>query len=73
MTNPAGNVLAFMPHPERAARLRNVPDTLPGPWGERRRDAFRRRDLLDGPGPGFKIFQSLSDYLRWGRGGKGRS
>jgi len=67
MTNPAGNVLAFMPHPERAAWLRQVPETLPGPWGERRRGAFRRRDLLDGAGPGFKIFQSLSDYLRWGR------
>ena len=72
MTNPAGNVLAFMPHPERAARLRHVPDTLPGSWGDRRRDAFRRRELLDGPGPGFKIFQSLSDYLRWGRGREGR-
>jgi phosphoribosylformylglycinamidine synthase len=73
MTNPAGNVLAFMPHPERAARLRNVPDTLPGPWGERRRDAFRKRELLDGPGPGFKIFQSLSDYLRWGGAREGKS
>ncbi len=72
MTNPAGNVLAFMPHPERAASLRQVPDTLPGPWGDRRREAFRRRELLDGPGPGFKIFQSLSDYLRWGRGREGR-
>jgi len=74
VTNPRGNVLAFMPHPERAARLRQVPETVAGPWGERRREAARRRDLLEAPGPGFKIFQSLSDYLRWGahrkRGGR---
>ena len=66
VANPAGNVLAFMPHPERASRLRQVPETVPGPWRERRREAWRRREDLDAPGPGFKMFQSLSDYLRWG-------
>jgi phosphoribosylformylglycinamidine synthase len=66
VTNPAGNVLAFMPHPERAATLRQVPETTAGEWGERRREAVRRLDQLDGPGPGFRVFQSLSDYLRWG-------
>jgi phosphoribosylformylglycinamidine synthase len=66
VTNPAGNVLAFMPHPERAAFLRQVPQGVGGPWGDRRREAARNRDLLDQPGPGFRIFQSLSDYLRWG-------
>jgi len=66
VTNPQGNVLAFMPHPERAARLRQVPESTAGPWGERRREARRRRETLDRPGPGFKVFQSLSDYLRWG-------
>ena len=65
VTNPEGNVLAFMPHPERAAWLRQVPDTLSGPWGDRRRAAVRNRDALDSPGPGFKLFQSLADYLRW--------
>ena len=67
VTNPAGNVLAFMPHPERAAWLRQVPESIPGPWGEKRIEAARRRDALEGPGPGFRVFQSLSDYLRWGR------
>jgi len=65
VTNPAGNVLAFMPHPERGAYLRQVPEGIRGEWGDRRREAGRRRDLLDGPGPGFKLFQSLADYLRW--------
>lgn len=66
VTNSSGNVLAFMPHPERASWLRQVPETIPGPWGDRRREGRRDRDALDRPGPGFKIFQSLSDYLRWG-------
>jgi phosphoribosylformylglycinamidine synthase len=66
VTNPAGNVLAFMPHPERASHLRQVPGTIPGKWGRRRREASRRLDALEGPGPGFKMFQSLADYLRWG-------
>ncbi len=66
VTNPAGNVLAFMPHPERAGRLRQVPETVEGLWGDRRREAARNREALDGPGPGFRVFQSLADYLRWG-------
>jgi phosphoribosylformylglycinamidine synthase len=65
VTNPAGNVLAFMPHPERAAWLRQVPVSTAGPWGDRRREAVRDREALEGPGPGFKIFQSLRDFLRW--------
>jgi phosphoribosylformylglycinamidine synthase len=65
VTNPAGNVLAFMPHPERAAFLRQVPETIAGPWGARRRQAIRNREALESPGPGFKLFQSLADYLRW--------
>jgi phosphoribosylformylglycinamidine synthase len=66
MTNPSGNVLAFMPHPERAAWLRQVPESISGPWGDRRREARRDREALERPGPGFKLLQSLSDYLRWG-------
>lgn len=66
VTNQEGNVLAFMPHPERAAYLRQVPETIKGSWSERRLEARRSRDSFDQPGPGFKMFQSLSDYLRWG-------
>ena len=66
MTNPDGNVLAFMPHPERAACLRQVPERIEGEWGTRRREGARQQHVLDGPGPGFRVFQSLVDYLRWG-------
>lgn len=67
VTNPEGNVLALMPHPERGAWLRQVPETIQGPWGERRQSAARQISLLEGPGPGFKFFQSLAEYLEWGK------
>lgn len=63
VTNPAGTVLAFMPHPERAAWLRMVPQELPGPWGERRRAGVGRFDALEGPGPGRFLFESLAKRL----------
>ena len=63
ITNPRGNVLAFMPHPERAAWLRTVPIDLPGAWGQRRREAVGRFDALEGPGPGRLIFESLARKL----------
>jgi phosphoribosylformylglycinamidine synthase len=64
MVNPRGNVLALMPHPERATWLRQVPFWLPGPWGEKRRAAQGRLDLLDGPGPGRIIFEALARSAR---------
>jgi phosphoribosylformylglycinamidine synthase len=67
LTNEQGNVMAIMPHPERAAWLRQVPPTLPGEWGQRRREAFRSRAELDGTGPGRRLFLSMLDYIRWRR------
>lgn len=64
MLNPQGNALALMPHPERAIQLRQVPSWLPGPWGERRRAARGRADLLAGPGPGLVVFGALAAALR---------
>lgn len=63
ITNRAGNVLALMPHPERAALLKHVPLDLPGPWGDARR-AGRSFDALEGPGPGAFLFTSLAARLR---------
>ncbi len=67
MTNEAGNVMAIMPHPERAAWLRQVPLNQVGEWGERRRAASRNRVELDGAGPGRRLFLSMHDYIRWRR------
>ena len=57
--NPAGNVLAIMPHPERAAHLGQVPALLAGPWGERRRAAAGDWQRLAGPGPGHALFTAM--------------
>jgi phosphoribosylformylglycinamidine synthase len=63
MTNRRGNVLALMPHPERADRLWQLPPDLVGAWGERRRRAHGDRALMDGPGPGHGLFVSLAWHL----------
>lgn len=63
VTNVQGNVLAFMPHPERAAWLRMVPQDLRGPWGERRRAGVGSFEELEGPGPGSFLFASLARRL----------
>ncbi len=61
-----GQVLAFMPHPERAAWLWQVPEDIAGPWGERRRAAVRSFEALDGDGPGMAM---LRNFARLSKGG----
>ncbi len=61
--NPAGNVVAMMPHPERAAWLYQVPETLAGEWGARRRAAHGDRAMLNLPGPGAQVLGSLCERL----------
>jgi phosphoribosylformylglycinamidine synthase len=62
LANPAGNVVALMPHPERICRLWQVPLDLPGEWGIRRRTATDWKKL-DGEGPGMMVFRSFAHYL----------
>jgi phosphoribosylformylglycinamidine synthase len=59
LTNARGNVLAIMPHPERAALLRQVPEDLPHAWGERRRAAAGDARALASPGPGAGLLRRL--------------
>jgi phosphoribosylformylglycinamidine synthase len=63
ITNRAGNILAFMPHPERGSWLRQVPLELRNAWGERRRAAVGNAQALEGPGPGRIVFESLAARL----------
>jgi len=60
VTNVRGNVLALMPHPERADRLYNVPLDLAGPWGDRRRRARGDANGVACAGPGHGLFLSLA-------------
>lgn len=64
LCNPAGNVLALMPHPERASWLRQVPLDLPGAFGAQRRAASGNRDALEGAGPALGLFASLAASLK---------
>jgi len=70
ITNEAGNVLALMPHPERAAWLREVPLEWPGPWGDLRRAAVGSFQRLEGRGPGRFLFESLAESLATRLGSK---
>jgi phosphoribosylformylglycinamidine synthase len=65
LTNAAGNVLALMPHPERAAWFHQVPRHVGGAWG-RDRDSLGPERLFS-PGPGAGFFESLKKAL--GRSG----
>ena len=54
-----GQVLAFMPHPERAAWLWQVPEDIAGPWGERRRAAVGQ-PIAHAEGPGLAMVRSFT-------------
>lgn len=61
--NPEGNVVALMPHPERAFYLRQVPSVWQGEWGEKRKRLQANPDQWDAPGPGYALFASLAEHF----------
>ncbi len=61
LTNPAGNAMAIMPHPERAAWRHQVPRSIGGVWGQAR--DHLDAEALHGPGPGHAFFESLRRAL----------
>lgn len=63
LCNPAGNVMAFMPHPERANDLRQVPTTLGDFYSRLRLEGQRDPKTLLGPGPGRRTFESMKRFL----------
>ena len=58
MRNPAGNVIAIMPHPERANWAWQVPPDLGGRWA-----AAKTADP-DAPGPGRGFFEKFAETLK---------
>jgi phosphoribosylformylglycinamidine synthase I len=62
--NREGNVLAMMPHPERASWLRQVPEGTSGAWGRKRVRHSGDWSGLEGEGPGLGFFSSIA-----GKGG----
>ena len=64
LCNERGNVLALMPHPERAADLGQVSRAIGGDWGARRDRAQAAADgSAFGEGPGLTIFRALARHL----------
>lgn len=63
ISNPAGNVVAMMPHPERCVYLRQVPGETAGPWGERRLAARSSVGAMEEGGPGARVFMSMRKYI----------
>lgn len=62
--NPRGNVLALMPHPERAVHLGALCREVGGDWGARRdRAADQGGAATDEPGPGLALFEGLRRHL----------
>jgi phosphoribosylformylglycinamidine synthase subunit PurL len=59
LTNRQGNVLAMMPHPERAAQMRHVPEDQPGIWGLARAAAAGDSASLEAAGPGAFLLRRL--------------
>ena len=60
--NGQGNVLALMPHPERAQDLGALPPTVAGAWG-RARGGARIQGDGNAPGPGLLLFEGLKRHL----------
>jgi phosphoribosylformylglycinamidine synthase len=62
ISSSKGNVFAIMPHPERAAQLKQIPVSNRGAW------QVKKLGLLngdhDGPGPWEKLFVGMVDYAR---------
>ncbi len=63
VSNPSGNVLAIMPHPERAQDLAGLARTAAGPWARERERRLLEGALDPGDGPGLEIFRGLARHL----------
>ena len=64
LCNARGNVLALMPHPERAATLGQVSRSIGGAWGARRDRALAAGDgSAFGDGPGMAFFHGLAAHF----------
>jgi phosphoribosylformylglycinamidine synthase len=64
--NESGNVMAIMPHPERAQDLGALARDVSGLWASRRDGALESGDprMADAPGPGLLLFEGLARHLK---------
>ncbi len=60
ISNTSGNVLAMMPHPERALYLYQVPVNMKGVWGEKRTGL--KQGFYSASGPGWAILEGFRNF-----------
>jgi phosphoribosylformylglycinamidine synthase len=58
-----GNVMALMPHPERAQELGTLSRAIAGPWSEAR-ERWTESGQGSTDGPGLVIFRGLAHYMK---------
>ncbi len=64
LCNARGNVLALMPHPERAIELGSLSRAIGGDWGRQRDHALAAwEEGTQAPGPGMGLFTSLAQHV----------
>lgn len=64
LSNAKGNVLALMPHPERAQDVGAISRAIGGDWGRKRDAAFTAADgSAYADGPGLVLFRGLARHL----------
>jgi len=63
ITNAKGNVLAMMPHPERAAFLKQIPRSISHEWGDQKRSNLTGSDQ---EGPWALLFSSMVSAIKEG-------
>jgi len=61
--NPKGNVMAMMPHPERANYLWQLPTAFDGIYSEAKKDAWGDIRAMDASGPGRRFFESMKMFI----------
>lgn len=60
--NLRGNVLAMMPHPERANFLKQIPTWIDSPWADQKRGGSQAE--METPGPWSVLFQNMVTYCQ---------
>jgi phosphoribosylformylglycinamidine synthase I len=63
ITNAKGNVMAMMPHPERAAFLRQIPVSVVSSWSKQKQEAFKRAETVSA-GPWGKLFEAVLESVK---------
>ena len=60
--NVRGNVLAMMPHPERANFLKQIPTFIDSVWADQKQESPHA--LIETPGPWAVLFQNMVTYCQ---------